>query len=63
MNTKELLKTYESPSSICIRLDMAGIVCGSGTPGDDIPTDPSEPIIDLGIYDDHLFDVSDELLY
>lgn len=63
MNTKELLKTYESPSSICIRLDMAGIVCGSGTPGDNIPVNPSDPIPELDYFDEHLFDVSDDYLY
>ena len=62
MNKKDFLNPYESPSSICIRLDMAGIVCGSGTPGDPTPWNPDDPQ-EGDFFDDHLFDVSDEYLF
>lgn len=62
MNKKDFLNPYESPSSICISLDMAGIVCGSGTPGDDVPWDPNDPQ-EGDFFDEHLFDVSDDYLY
>lgn len=40
MNTKENYTPYESPISVCIRLNLAGIVCQSGKPGEDVPYDP-----------------------
>ena len=42
MKTKENYTPYESPISVCIRLNLAGIVCQSpGKPGEDVPYDPN----------------------
>ena len=43
MNTKENFTPYESPVSVSIRLNMAGIVCqSSGKPGEDVPYNPGD---------------------
>lgn len=65
MNTKDNFTPYESPVSVCVRLNLAGIVCqsGDGKPGDDVPYDPGHDQ-ELAPFDNTLFDIpADDYLY
>lgn len=63
MNTKDNFTPYESPVSVCVRLNLAGIVCQSGKPGEDVPYDPGHDQ-ELGTFDNTFFDIpADDYLY
>lgn len=38
----EQRKPYSAPTYKLLDLTLASVVCGSNTPGDDLPWDPSE---------------------
>ena len=56
MNTKDNLTPYESPISVCVSVNLAGIVCESGKPGQDVPWDPGHDG-ELGTFDNTVFDI------
>ena len=57
MNTNNNSTPYESPVSVCVRLNLAGIVCQSGKPGDDVPWDPGHDQELGGVFDNTIFDI------
>lgn len=62
MNTKENYTPYESPDSVCVSVNLAGIVCQSGKPGEDVPYDPGHDG-ELDVFDNSIFDIpADEFL-
>ena len=42
MKHSEQRKPYSAPTYKLLDLTLASVVCGSNTPGDDLPWDPSD---------------------
>lgn len=63
MKKQDNFTPYESPDSVCVSVNLAGIVCQSGKPGEDVPYDPGHDQ-ELGVFDNTIFDIpADDYLY